>query len=118
MTSRNEGTPPPNDLTHYGTKGMHWGVRKGRTGAIANKTKRLDNVVSGKASVREHVVTYSGQSAAGVVKAGGYKKAVAAKSARLKAEQKRLETGHAKVLDLVRTYGTTSVAKVIRSMKD
>jgi hypothetical protein len=108
--------PPRDDLTHYGVKGMHWGVRKGRTGRLNVRAARDERVASGTGSLRDKAVTLAGTTTYGLVKSrGGLKKDAARRAANKRAQIERLSTGKSKVTDLLRAYGTTSYLKIARS---
>lgn len=98
------------ELTHYGVKGMKWGVRKARTGRLNVRASRLERVASGKGSFRDKAVTVGGTSAYRAVKArGSLKKEAARRAENLRGQEKRLATGKAKTMDLLKAYGTTTV---------
>ena len=50
------------ELNHYGVKGMHWGVRKARTGDLNIRASRLERVAAGKGSLVDKAITLSGSS--------------------------------------------------------
>ncbi len=107
---------PP--LAHYGTKGMHWGVRKARTGDVEKITKRLDRVAKGEGSLRDKVVAVGGAKAPKLLARNGLANEAARQSAELKAHSERLSTGHATAKDILQAYGSTSILSIIKSRKD
>lgn len=112
--------PPLEDLAHYGVKGMHWGVRKGRTGDIAIATKALDRVAKGKGTALDKVAAVGHTPTlrtGNLLRKGGLANEAARKSKDLKAQSRRLATGKAKVSDVLKAYGTVSLTSVVRSMK-
>lgn len=96
------------ELTHYGVKGMKWGVRKARTGQLNTRASRNERVASGKGSLGDKVVTLAGSSTARLVTSGGLKKEAARRAKNKRAEIERLATGKAKVTDILKSYGTVS----------
>lgn len=106
-----QGSPSPVELVHYGVKGMKWGVRKARTGRLNVRASRLERVASGKGSVRDKAVTIGGTSIYGAVKShGSLKKEAARRAESLRGQERRLATGKAKTLDVLKAYGSTTVA--------
>lgn len=103
-------------LEHYGVKGMHWGVRKARTGDLNKRASRNERVASGNASVVDHIITFNGSSARNLKKSGGYKKEAARRAANKRAEIERLATGKAKALDILKAYGTVTSTSLARSL--
>lgn len=118
MTYLGQEKPSLEDLAHYGVPGMKWGHRKARTGLIDKKTARLDRVASGKGSVLDKAKTLSGASAHRLITSRGLKNEAARKSADLKEQKQRLATGHAKIADILKAYGTVSVVDLARSTRD
>jgi hypothetical protein len=115
MTYSNGEKP---SLEHHGVKGMHWGVRKARTGNIDQETARLDRVAKGGGSLRDKAVALNSAKLTKVVRKGGLKSEAARNSADLKAQKQRLATGKATMSDVLKAYGSVSVIDVVRSMKD
>jgi hypothetical protein len=109
------------DLSHYGTKGMHWGVRKARTGDVAKVTQRLDRVAKGEGSLRDKTVAIGRTKVYKVPKLltkDGLANEASRQSEELKAHSERLSTGHATAKDILQAYGSTSISSIIKSMKD
>ena len=111
-----QGSPSPGELVHYGVKGMKWGVRKARTGDLNVRASRNERVAAGKGSLTDKVVTLGGSSAARLITSGGLKKEAARRAADKRAQIERLSTGKAKASDVLRAYGTVSVASLVGSM--
>lgn len=107
------------ELTHYGVKGMRWGVRKARTGDIAVQRTVLNRVASGDGSRRDklNALGLSG-GLIKVRKTGGLEKAAAKTSAELQAESDRLSSGKATTKDVLNAYGSVSLLSVLKSIKD
>jgi hypothetical protein len=100
-----------NELVHYGVKGMKWGVRKQRTGRLNVRASRLERVAAGKGSFRDKATTVAGTSVYGAVKSRGSLRDEAARRAKnLRGQERRLATGKAKATDLLKAYGSTTVA--------
>lgn len=118
MTYSYEKKPSLEDLAHHGVKGMHWGVRKARTGNIDRETSRLDRVAKGGGSVRDKVVALNSAKLTKVVRRGGLRSEAARNSKDLKAQRERLATGKATMKDVLKAYGSVSVVDVIRSTRD
>jgi hypothetical protein len=98
------------ELVHYGVKGMKWGVRKQRTGRLNVRASRLERVASGEGSFRDKATTLAGTSVYGAVKSrGSLKKEAARRAKNLRSQEKRLATGKAKTMDLLKAYGTFTV---------
>jgi hypothetical protein len=123
------------EFSHYGTKGMHWGVRKARTGDVAvarakikKTTTRLDRVAKGTGSKTDKAVALANTRiyrAPALARKGGLKNEAARESARykdvsaeLKAHSDRLAKGNATAKDILRAYGQSSIVSVARSLKD
>lgn len=106
------------NISHHGVKGMHWGVRKARTGNIDKETARLDRVAKGGGSVRDKALALNSAKLTKVVRKGGLRSEAARNSADLKAQKQRLATGHATVKDVLKAYGSVSLVDVLRSRKD
>lgn len=103
--------PPLNELAHYGVEGMKWGVRKQRTGRLNVRASRLERVASGKGTLRDKAVTIAGTSAYGAVKSrGSLKREAARRAENLRGQERRLATGKAKTMDLLKAYGAFTVA--------
>lgn len=99
-----------NELTHYGVKGMKWGVRKQRTGRLNVRASRLERVASGKGSVRDKATTIAGTTVYGAVKSrGSLKKDAARRAENLRGQERRLATGKTKTTDLLKAYGSTTI---------
>ena len=99
------------ELSHYGVKGMKWGVRKARTGRLNVRASRLERVASGNGSIRDKAVTIGGTTLYGAVKSRVSLKEDAARRAKnLRGQERRLATGKAKTLDILKAYGSTTVA--------
>lgn len=108
MTQQNSSR---GDLTHYGVKGMKWGVKKARTGRLNVRASRLERVASDRGSVRDKVVTIGGTSVYGAVKSqGSLKKEAARRAQNLRDQERRLAAGKTKTLDILKAYGTLTVA--------
>lgn len=97
------------ELAHYGVKGMKWGVRKARTGDLNVRASRLERVAAGKGSVRDKVVSLGGSSLHNLAVNRGLKNESRRRAANYRAQEKRLATGKAKALDVLKAYGTVSV---------
>lgn len=107
-------------LEHYGAKGMRWGVRKDKTsggvrGTISarkarDKASSKRRVSQGKGKFGENLASALTTSSAQVQKHGGYRNAQAAKAKNLEDYADRLETGRATAKDIIKVYGTTSMA--------
>lgn len=108
--------PPRGDLTHYGVKGMKWGVKKGRTGDLHVKASRHERVAAGKGSLRDKAVTLGGSSVYNLA-ARGLKGEAARRGRNERAQIERLATGKAKATDILKAYGTTSVYSVVGSTR-
>jgi len=104
--------PPQGDLTHYGVKGMRWGVKKARTGQLNGRAARNERVASGKSSLMDKAVTLGGSSAIRLATSGGLKKEAARRARDKRAQIERLSTGKAKVTDILRAYGTVSTLEL------
>lgn len=111
-----EKNPPGGDLTHYGVKGMRWGVKKARTGQLNGRAARNERVASGKSSLLDKAVTLGGSSTARLITSGGLKKEAARRAASKRAQIERLSTGKSKATDILRAYGTTSLLEIGLSM--
>jgi hypothetical protein len=118
MTYSYEEKPSLEDLSHHGVKGMHWGVRKARTGNIDEQTKVLDRVAGGRGSTLDKVRVAGSSSVGRLVKSGGLKSEAARQSADLKAQRARLVAGKATMSDVLKAYGSVSVIDVLRSTRD
>jgi hypothetical protein len=103
------------ELNHYGVKGMHWGVRKARTGDLNIRASRLERVAAGKGSLVDKAITLSGSSVRNMQKSGGFRKEAARRAADKRAQIERLSTGKAKTSDILRAYGTVSVSSLVGS---
>lgn len=110
--------PTLEELAHYGVKGMHWGVRKARTGDIQVTTNVLDRVASGNGSVRDKTFAAITARPKNLIKGRGIKGEAANRSAELKAHANRLATGKATAKDVLRAYGNASLISIVRSLKD
>ncbi len=113
MTQHNSSE---SDLTHYGVKGMHWGVRKARTGNLNKHAKSLERVAAGnpKFGDRGHAamtVPIKSQLSK------GFRKAAGAEAAKARAEIDRLANGRATALDILRAYGSVTLTQVIASAR-
>lgn len=103
------------ELTHYGVKGMKWGVRKGRTGDLHLRAMRNERVAAGKGSLVDKAVTLGGSSVANLVVNRGLKGEAARRAADKRGQIERLATGKAKATDIIRAYGTISVSSLALS---
>lgn len=108
--------PPRDSLTHYGVKGMKWGVKKARTGDLHVRASRNERVAAGNGSLVDKAVTLGGSSVAKLVTSGGLKKEAARRAVNKRAQIERLSTGKSKAADILRAYGTVNFASVLRSM--
>lgn len=90
-------------LSHYGVKGMKWGVSRSRS----KREGRLERVASGKGSKMDKLrVAATEVSSMSVAKNGGLKGAAANKVANMKAVDARLaERGQASVGDILKRFG-------------
>jgi hypothetical protein len=99
------------ELVHYGIKGMKWGVQKARTGRLNVRASRLERVSTGKGTARDKIVTIAGTNAYGAIKSrGSLKKEATRRAENLRGQERRLATGKAKALDIIKAYGSTTVA--------
>lgn len=118
MTYSYEEKPSLEDLSHHGVKGMHWGVKKARTGNIDKATKVLDRVAGGHGSKLDKVRVAGSSSVGNLIKSGGVKKEAARQSADLKAQRARLVAGKATMGDMLKAYGSVSLLDIARSTRD
>jgi hypothetical protein len=118
MTYSYDEKPSLEDLAHHGVKGMHWGVRKARTGNIDKETARLDRVAGGGGSVRDKALALNRAKLTKVVRKGGLRSEAARNSADLKAQRARLVAGKATMGDLLKAYGSVSLIDIARSTRD
>jgi hypothetical protein len=102
-------------LSHHGVKGMKWGVKKARTSQLADRAARNERVAAGKGSLRDHLVTFGGSSAANMIRSGGYKKEAARRGANKRAEIQRLASGKTRVTDVLKAYGTVRAVDLGRA---
>jgi hypothetical protein len=109
MTHPRGENPQSDELTHYGVKGMRWGVRKARTGDLNVRASRLERVASGKGSLVDKAVTLGGSTAFNLARSRGLKNEAARRAKNYRGQIERLSTGKAKVTDILKAYGTVSV---------
>ncbi|MBA2727660.1 MAG: hypothetical protein H0U49_05755 [Parachlamydiaceae bacterium] len=92
--------PNPEDLTHFGTKGMKWGVRR------ENRLNRAKRVASGKATVGEKArFTLTETSAVSVARNKGLTGAAKSRVRELEVRKARIKTGKATARDLIALHG-------------
>jgi hypothetical protein len=96
------------ELIHYGVKGMKWGVRKAHTGNLNKAASRLERVASGNGSLRDKIGAASTSSVYGLAKRG-LKGNSAHRAEKIRAAEKRLATGKAKVGDILNAYGSANL---------
>ena len=88
-------------LSHYGVKGMRWGVRRQR------KLDSLKRVAEGTGSLNDKIGALNNVSLYKLAKHKGFRKAVGAEVKRQEEMKARLEAGEAKASDILRMIGTT-----------
>lgn len=113
MTQQN---PPRGDLAHYGVKGMKWGVRKARTGNLDRHAKPLERVAAGTGGKRDKVYASLHTPLKGIAKQG-LRKAAGAEASKARAEIDRLANGKATTGDILRAYGSVTLAQIIGSTR-
>jgi len=118
MTYLRDEKPDLANLSHHGVKGMHWGVRKARTGNIDQETARLDRVANGGGSIRDKALALNRSKIPKLVRRGGLQSEAARNSADLKRQRERLATGNATMSDLLKAYGSVSLVDIIKSRHD
>lgn len=126
MNVRGQEKPKPEDIAHYGVRGMKWGVRRG------GLSSRLQGVAKDNAYNREKILTRRIQDrpssleeavASGVSTAVhlGKKRADASAKKQIKKaqdRQKRIEEGHAKVQDILAGLGRARYVDLVVSRRD
>jgi hypothetical protein len=118
-------TKPPLDealLVHYGTKGMKWGIRRGKkvagvsraVGARIDRNKRvIRNLENARAGVGAHgVVGALGRKTLGEER---WKKNMQTAVKELKAQNRRLQRGKETVTDLLSVYSTLHLEDLVVS---
>ena len=70
-------------------------------------------MASGKVSILDKVVSLGGSTAFNLVRSGGLKKEAARRAKNYRGQEKRLATGKAKVLDVLKAYGTVNVYSLV-----
>lgn len=109
---------PAQVLVHFGKKGMKWGVRQAyaqRQGSIAARERRVGK---GGGSKIEKFRVHGTTSGVGLRKAGGsFKKAASNRSVRTAAHAKRISTGKATTMDVLRFYGTLRTSDIIAGQR-
>lgn len=113
MTQQN---PPRGDLTHYGVKGMKWGVKKARTGNLDRHATKLERVAAGTGGKRDKVYASLYTPVKGLVK-NGLKGGAAAEAAKSRAEIERLSKGKSTAGDILRAYGSVTLTQIIGSAR-
>lgn len=120
MTHANE------ELTHYGVKGMKWGVRKktelGRVrGALLDQNQRDTAVLTRAREGRSKGIGEKYSRGVGIVLSGGkkrYNKNADRMLTGLAEQKKRLEHGKLKAGDVLQFAGRTSILELGVSIRD
>lgn len=111
-------------LEHFGTKGMKWGVRKDSSGlkgrARSAASEKLNNRITANKALASGKGKFRDYQSEGFHRGIGAlsKKASAKTATKLEARKKRLETGKATTIDIVRTYGNLGLVDLAISVKD
>lgn len=102
-------------LAHYGKKGMKWGQRKNRESSqILNYKKKQAANTSVFGSLR----SLNGVTGVDVIKnRGNVRKAVASRNQKNVDTIDRVRTGQASAADMLKVYGSVSVADVYKSRR-
>lgn len=110
-----EGKPSLDELEHYGTKGMKWGVRKNslRGQALNAKRSRLKALDPKKATWREKVNTPGIKA----MREGGYEKAALKRRKETIDRQARVLQGKAKASEVLREIGNLSLIDIANRKK-
>lgn len=100
------------ELTHYGVKGMKWGVRKARTGDLHAKASFQETIARGEGTKLQKTVATLNTPFRKLLVEGGVREHAANKAKDYRAQERRLATGKAKVSDVLKAYGTTSISSL------
>lgn len=111
----------PEELVHYGKKGMKWGVRKAYAQSASARGATQRRVGEGKGStvdkLRVHGTTsYLSLSRAALTGRPGFKGAALVRAERTEAHVQRIETGRATAHDVLRMAGTISMNDIYRGL--
>lgn len=113
----------PEELVHYGVKGMKWGVRKSYTDRVSKRAARLRRVGEGKGSaldkLRVHGTTSNITLARSAIqRRPGFKGAALIRAEGAEAHVARVQAGEATALDVLRMAGGVNLADVYRGFKN
>lgn len=104
------------EIIHYGVKGMKWGVRKARTGNLNQHATKLERAAAGPGSKR--ATTYAAlHTPLSSIRKQGLRKAAASEAKKSRAEIDRLAKGKATAGDVLRAYGSVTIAQLIGSAR-
>lgn len=104
----------PAELVHYGVKGMKWGVRKGYTDRISAKAATSRKVGEGKGTVLEKAKVHGFTTPTGLVVTKGFKGGAKKHADLLDAHVDRINSGKARVGDLIGMYGNVKLTDIQR----
>lgn len=107
----------PEELAHYGVKGMKWGVRKAYTDRKSKEVTRLSKVADGKGGVLQKARTALGSSASDLVRGRGIEGAARIRRDRLRGHLNRLNNGKATARDVLKATNGVTVTDLARGAK-
>jgi hypothetical protein len=112
------GDIPMSELTHYGAKGMKWGVRKAYTDSATKVANRYDRVASGKGSALDKTRTAVSASPTNLARGRGLKGAAGLMRDSERAHIDRVNNGEKKVRDVLAIIGRLNLTHVARGLNN
>lgn len=105
------------DLTHYGVKGMKWGVKKAYTDRKKKETGFYGRVASGTGNKRDKFKAVLATPIPDMVKGGGLKGGAARVDKRIQDHLDRVNNGKKTLRDTLALVGGVSVGDVIKGAR-
>ena len=100
------------ELTHYGVKGMKWGVRKARTGDLHRKASFQEMIAKGEGTKLQKTVATLNTPFRKLLVKDGVRQHADDLAKNFRGQERRLATGKAKASDVLKAYGTVSISSL------